>query len=66
MKKIILLVLLSTLIATGCTKRCACVRYDGDVDYLSQDNLDARGTSCSEAIYLDHLRYYSLCEWEYK
>ncbi len=53
-------------VLTGCTKRCACVSYDSTVRYFTPEEVEARSTSCTDMIYLDHIRYFSLCKWTYK
>lgn len=63
----ILLVAATCLAATACNKRCRCTRNNLTVDYYTPDELEARGKSCAEMVYLEGLatKYYNICEWEY-
>jgi len=66
-KRLFILLSMALLLGfVGCTKRCRCAKYDGTATYYSKQEVNERGVGCSDMIYLDHIRYYSLCEWTYK
>ena len=61
-----LALLLILFILTGCNKQCQCIGYDGSRVTYSEEELDARGKTCSEMVIHEGLatRLYSICEWK--
>ena len=63
-KLILAAALLLTLGLASCSKTCVCTGYDGAEHEFSEEDLDARGVSCSNMIIQANTRYYSYCRWE--
>ena len=61
---IIPLALLALL--SSCHKDCVCQGYDGSSHTYTEEEVDARGVTCSDMIFLEGslYRFYSVCEWE--
>ena len=54
------------LLLASCHKNCVCQGYDGSSHTYTSDEVDARGVSCDNMIYLQGQLYqfYAICEWE--
>ena len=61
-----LAVLLSLFSLTACHKNCVCQGYDGSSHTYTADEVDARGVTCANMIYLNGQLYqfYAVCEWD--
>lgn len=53
------------LLLHGCHKECHCYGYDNTHTFYSEEEVDAKGSTCSEMIYFANVRRFSLCEWDY-
>ncbi len=50
--------------ATSCQKNCVCTGYNGVEHVYTEEEVDARGVSCTNMVYLlGDWPYYSYCEW---
>ncbi len=65
-KKIFVILVFSCLLTalTSCHKTCVCYGYNGGEYSYTQEDLDARGKTCSGMAYLGSRQHYSVCNWE--
>lgn len=64
-KKALIIAASICLLSAACHKTCHCYGYDGSHHYFTPEEVDANNTPCSEMIYFDEIRLYSICEWDY-
>ena len=66
MKKLLLFASVAiSVLAASCHKTCHCYGYDGTHHYFTPEEVEAQEQPCSEMIYFDYNRLYSICEWDY-
>ena len=65
-KKILIvsMVALTLFCLASCKKQCHCYGYDGSHTYFTREEVKAKKGSCSEMIYWNDMRLYSICEWD--
>ena len=54
------------LMLSACHRDCVCQGYDGGSYTYTEEEVDARGVTCANMIFLgdSYYQYYSVCDWE--
>ena len=63
-RKLLILAVLAVVSLASCQKTCVCTGYDGSERTYTEEEVDARGVSCSNMIIQARTRFYSYCRWE--
>lgn len=62
MKRLLFFFIAALLLFASCNKKCRCYRYDGNVDYFTDEELENYDRDCAGMEQFNLGQVYSICE----